>query len=350
MLTHTLADLGWSAHFMQQLDIEALETLQPMRVSAVHRDRLEAIGTAGPAALTLPGGQETGAYAIGDWLMVEPETLRVITLLDRATTLARRAAGTDARQQLLAANVDVMFITTSCNADFNPRRLERYLALAEQAGITPVLVMTKADGCAGTEAREDWRARGEALMPGLAVQLLDARDPAQVAPLTDWWRKGQTAVLLGSSGVGKSTLANTLCGGAQGTGGIREDDAKGRHTTTRRDFLRASHGGWLIDTPGLRALRLQAAEEGIDAVFSDVAELAEQCRFSDCRHEGEPGCAVQAAIAEGRLEADRLRRWQKLRAEDRRNSETIAEARHRDRQFGKIVREAMRERDRRGKS
>lgn len=349
MLIHTLTDLGWSASFLQQLDIEELETLTPMRVSAVHRDRLDAISAEGPASLRLAGAEETGDYAVGDWLLVDPDSQRVMRRLERASELARRAAGTDARRQLLAANVDVMFITSSCNADFNARRLERYLALAEQAGITPVLVLTKADTCESLDAREAWQARGEALMPGLAVLLLDARAPEQVSALTDWWRKGQTAVLLGSSGVGKSTLANTLCGDGQATGGIREDDAKGRHTTTHRSFLRARHGGWLIDTPGLRALRLQDAGEGIDAVFADVADLAEQCRFTDCQHGSEPGCAVQAAIADGMLEPDRLRRWQKLRAEDSRNSETIAQARHRDRQFGKIVREAMREKDRRGK-
>lgn len=329
-MSYTLTDLGWSDFFQRQRDPSC--PLFPARISAVHRDRLAALSPAGDSLL-IPGGP-TGGFAVGDWVLTDSQA-RVHRRLERQTALSRRAAGTHAAEQLIAANTDVLFITSSCNADFNPARLERYLALAHQAGCYPVVVLTKADTCDDPAA---FRKAAEKLEPFLTVLTLDARDPAELRQMLDWVRPGQTAALAGSSGVGKTTLANGLTGRAETTQGIREEDAKGRHTTTARHLHRMVNGGWLIDTPGMRALRLTDAADGIAEVFADLEDLARTCRFSDCSHAGEPGCAIDAAVQSGTLEPERLHRWQKLQREDRHNSETLAESRARDKAFGKMIR------------
>ncbi|WP_158966738.1 ribosome small subunit-dependent GTPase A [Chachezhania sediminis] len=338
--SYTLPDLGWSAQFQSQLSLADFETLRPARIAAVHRSRLEGLSADGPVDLTLPPDLPAGDTAVGDWVLYAPDTGRMSRVLDRTSLLKRRAAGTGAVDQLIAANVDTLLIVTSANADFNPARLERYLALAHAAGAQPLIVVTKSDLCADPDLVQDALRKVARTVPHVA---LDARDPAAAGALADWCGKGQTLACVGSSGVGKSTLVGTLTGQALATQGIREDDAKGRHTTTSRALYRLPAGGWLIDTPGMRALRLTGVEDGIDQVFDDIADLAAQCRFGDCTHETEPGCAVQAAIADGNLSPDRLARWQKLRREDRHNSETIAQARARGRAFGKMVRQVTRE-------
>ncbi len=346
----TLAELGWAPDFLRQMTLEELSQLKPCRIAAVHRNRLTALAPEGPLLLVPPPGLSTGAIAVGDWALYAggpPEAApnpehRLIRLLERRSTLARRAAGTGAERQLIAANVDTLFIVTSCNADFNPARLERYLALARGAGVTPVIVLSKADLSADPAA---WQSRAEAIDRRVAVCLLDARQPA--GALADWCRSGQTVALAGSSGVGKTTLANALTGTAAATAPIRDDDAKGRHTTTGRHLQPLPGGGWLIDTPGMRALRLSEASAGIAAVFDDIDTLARQCRFADCTHQSEPGCALLAALDAGQIAPERVARWQKLRREDRINSETLAEAHARDRAFGRMVRAVLRDKTRR---
>lgn len=261
---------------------------------------------------------------------------RACRILDRQTLLSRRAAGTDARRQLIAANVDTLLITTSCTDDFNPARLERYLALAHQAGSFAVVVISRADLVEDPAA---YRRAAERLAAALPVVTLDARDAAAVQrEILPWCGHGRTAALVGMSGTGKTTLANALTGAEAMTGEIREDDARGRHTTTARALRRMVDGGWLIDTPGMRALRLTDTSEGIDAVFADIAALAEDCRFRDCAHEEEPGCAVQAAIAAGDLGEGRLARWRKLQLENARNSWSLAQSRAAERAFARQVR------------
>lgn len=342
--TFPLADLGWAPDFLRQLTLDELATLTPCRISAVHRNRIEALCPTGPLSLLPPPGLSTAEIAVGDWGLCDcglSDGPRLLRLLDRRSTLARRAAGTGADRQLIAANVDTLFIVTSCNADFNPARIERYLALARAAAVAPVLVLTKADIPADPAA---WQDRAAAIDRRVPVVPLDARAPGD--SLSDWCRPGQTVALLGSSGVGKTTLANALTGAVQATAAIREDDAKGRHTTTGRHLHRLAQGGWLIDTPGMRELRLSDAGAGIAATFDDLDALAGACRFADCNHQTEPGCAVQAAIAAGMVDPARLARWQKLRREDRINSETLAEAHARDRAFGKRTRAALRDKSR----
>lgn len=331
MTNFTYADLGWTAHFARHASVDEIT---PLRISEVHRSSVTAISPAGTTSLRVPEG--TGTLAVGDW--VAAENGAVTRVFDRQSLLKRRAAGTDAREQLIAANVTTLGIVTSCNADFNERRIERYLVLASDAGCLPLVILTKADTC---DDPGDYVRRVERLSPLLTAIAIDATDPLEVRRLHPWCRSGDTLALVGSSGVGKTTIRNALTGESEETQAIREDDAKGRHTTTVRALVQTGAGGWLIDTPGMRALRLADVSDGIGAVFSDIEEFAANCRFSDCAHDTEPGCAVRKAIEDGELDPDRLRRWRKLQAEDRRNSETIAEARARDRGFGKMVKGAM---------
>jgi ribosome biogenesis GTPase len=332
-MAHSLQALGWSAGFSAQLTPEESEALTPARITAVHRNGFTALSETGTQKLFARENADTDTVTVGDWVLAEPDGM-IARRLARHSTLARRAAGEDARKQLIAANVDVLFIVTSCNDDFNPARLERYLVLASTAGCRAVIVLTKPDMCGSPGT---YIAKARTLAPDLPVIAINAHDPDQAAQLQKWWGKGETAALLGSSGVGKSTLTATLTGIDVATGDIREDDAKGRHTTTARNLYPSLHGGWLLDTPGMRALRLNDAATGIDSVFADLATLAAQCKFRDCAHLSEPGCAIRAGIKQGNVDPDRLRRWQKLTTEDIRNNETIATTLARGTASGKPV-------------
>jgi ribosome biogenesis GTPase / thiamine phosphate phosphatase len=312
--------LGWSAFFADQLVDGEDDGLVPMRIATVHRSRLTANFGADTVRLTLPTHANTTDYAVGDWVLADPQSHLLHRRLTRKTVLERRLEGGKI-PQLIAANVDTLFIVTSCNADFNPARLERYLALANEAGTDPVIVLTKADKIADAE---DYLAQARALQRGLVAVSLNAKSPDAVQTLAPWCKSGQTVALIGSSGVGKSTLLNTLVGpdqnAPQATGGVREADAKGRHTTTARSLHAIQGGGWVIDTPGMRSLHVSDVAFGIDSLFAEITELAPQCRFRDCTHAHEPGCAVQTAIKAGKLDADRLDRWRKLLNENRTNT------------------------------
>ena len=337
----TLQSLGWRPFFQSQLRDDS--DFVPARVLGVHRGRINVAHSSGCVDIALSGKGAALDVTVGDWVLIDLEGPRLCSRLDRFGLFQRRAAGTAGEIQLIAANVDTLFIVTSANRDFNVARLERYLAVAKDAGAYPVIVITKADLI---DSSDDFVARAARLAPGLLVEALDARSREQVDVLRPWCAAGQSVALLGSSGVGKSTLINTLTGTRLDTQAVREDDQRGRHTTTSRSMHRLSHGGWLIDTPGMRELKLVNVGEALDEVFSDVATLASQCRFNDCSHESEPGCAVQAAIAAGSLDPDRLRRFRKLESEDRRNTETLAERRTRDRNFGKMVKTVLDEKAR----
>jgi len=329
----TLPDMGWAAFFQSQLSISETETLTPRRVREVHRNALETLSATGPERLPMTAALADHGVAVGDWLITDDTGAEPTRILARKSILKRRASGDEPSAQLIAANVDTLFIVSSCNADFNIARLERYLALAHQGDIEPVLILTKADLC---DNPRDFLQRAQADLPGVSVETVDATDPDVAAQLAPWCSRGQSVALLGSSGVGKTTLINALTGADAVTQPVREDDAKGRHTTTRRSMFRTASGGWVIDTPGMRSLRLADVAQGVAAVFADVAGLATQCKFNDCAHETEPGCAIQAAITAGDLDAARLARWQKLAREDARHSETLAESRARTRTVGRI--------------
>ena len=337
--TPSLADFGWNDFFSSQLDPTDSSAAVPARVVAVHRDRLHVIGpevdTVIPPFRETDGDDESLA-TVGDWLLLDAGLTRALRLLRRHSLFKRRAAGTGRKLQLIAANVNTLFIVSSCNQDFNPARLERYLALAREAQVLPVIVLTKADLAANPE---EFASAASKLLTGLVVETLDARDPDMTARLMSWCARGDTVALVGSSGVGKSTLINTLTSTqVAATQGIREPDAKGRHTTTGRALHRLPAGGWLVDTPGMREIQLTDVAAGLDDVFAEVLAIAASCRFRDCQHQAEPGCAVNAAIVAGALDAGRVKRWRKLLAEELRNNESIAERHARNRGFGKLAR------------
>ncbi|WP_447753737.1 ribosome small subunit-dependent GTPase A [Sphingopyxis fribergensis] len=313
----TLEVLGWKAHFREQVTAEEVGQCDPVRVMAVHRGKIDVAGAGfrGFISPYISGAAPSDDHpTVGDWLLIDRDKLAPVRVLRRMNLFKRRAPGDPRKEQMIAANVDTLFIVASCNQDFSVARLERYLVLAREVGVDPVVILTKADL---TDDPENFIAAARAIEPGLRVESVNGRDPASVARLAAWCGKGETVALLGSSGVGKSTLVNTLRGSDSiATQAIRAGDGTGRHTTTVREMHRLDGGGWLLDTPGMRELQLSDAATGISEVFDDFIVVAENCRFSDCAHGVEPGCAVRAAIAEGKLTSARFDRWRKLAAED----------------------------------
>jgi ribosome biogenesis GTPase / thiamine phosphate phosphatase len=351
LMSFSLPDLGWNAYFSQQVSLDDLDSHDPARIAVVHRSGAAAWCERGLIELTIPRGmQREGVGAVltvGDWVLAARDAPRIVRRLERLSAIVRIAAGRDGRPQAIAANVDTLFVVTSCNADFNTSRLERYMALAYDAGTTPVVVLTKADLCENS-MRYIERARRSA--PNAEIVALNATEPSSAALLERWLEHGRTVAFVGSSGVGKSTLVNTLAGAArQSTAAIREHDARGRHTTTARELIPIPGGAWLIDTPGMRELRIGAVESGVSETFSDVAALARSCRFRDCRHDGDAGCALAAAAADGGLDPRRLASFLKLEREAARASRTLHERREADRHLGKLYKSVLKgKRDERG--
>ena len=331
-----LAQLGWNNVFQQQAVNFLTDTVIPVRVLDVHRSGWHVIGEATDTLIPPVIENASEPATVGDWLLLDTSTGKAILLLDRLSVFKRRAPGTDRREQLIAANVDTLFVVSSCNEDFNEARLERYLAIGRDAEVMTLIVLTKSDLCPNPE---DYVRRAAKLAVGVHAEALNALDMETAGKLEPWLGLGQTVALLGSSGVGKSTLSNTLLGSSNiETRQIRKDDAKGRHTTTARNLHQLPGGAWLLDTPGMRELQLTDVRSGIDDVFAEITALAGDCRFDDCCHQGEPGCAVQQAVGGGELDAARLQRWQKLVREDAHNRESIAERRARGKALGRLYR------------
>jgi ribosome biogenesis GTPase len=259
--------------------------------------------------------------AVGDWVLVEipdrSERGIIHLIAPRKTLLHRKQVGPGTDLQILSTNVDYVFITTSMNEDLNHRRIERYLAVAWDAGAIPVVLLTKADIC--TEKRiADVVGDVQREFPGVAVHAISKSDFETATFLSDYLKAGKTSVFVGSSGVGKSTLINFLIGQEQiKTQDIREDDGKGRHTTTSRHLYVSRYGGLVIDTPGMRELHLSDHSEGVSSQFADIEDLTQLCRFSDCQHQSEPGCAIKAALLNGQLAEERWKSYRKLAAEVR---------------------------------
>ena len=313
-------DLGWSESFAAQITEEDAGAT-PLRVCAVQRKTARGLDQNGEHPLVFPPEISAAHLAVGDWVLADPETHRILRILDRRTILSRRAAGVEIRPQLLAANIDTLFITTACNTDFNPARIERYVILALDAGVTPVLILTKTDLA---EDPESYIKIARGVSDKIAeVIAINAKDDSERSKLLPYCGPGQTVAFAGSSGVGKSTLINALTDADQATASVRRGETKGRHTTTSRSLHRMQGGGMVVDMPGMRELGLHDVSGGIEALFEDITDLAAQCKFRDCAHESEPGCALQAAIKAGTLDADRVDRWHKLRSEEELNTASM---------------------------
>ncbi len=292
----------------------------PARVTAVHKERYEIVCEHGITYARL----KTKEYYVdsqvfpttGDFVMinyVDNGDSQIIATLPRRTFFSRREPGPIPKDQAVAANFDYVFIMQSLNMDFNPKRLERYLTLAWQSGAVPVILLTKADL---VEDYWGYLTRVERVAAGVNTYVVSALTGYGLVRLNAYLQPGKTVVFLGSSGVGKSSLVNALAGEEIMTvNGIREDDSKGRHTTTHRQLIRLQSGVMIIDTPGMRELGMWDVTEGLGDAFADVEVFLGKCRFSDCRHETEPGCAFKAAIAAGELDIQRWESYRKLKAE-----------------------------------
>ena len=334
----TLEELGWRTFFSNQItEAECNETV-PARVIAVHRDAL----------VVHDGEQERRVHlgrrwtktasqdrpTTGDWLLLDPPREWIIRLLDRETVIKRVSAGVHAGQQTqeqaIAANIDSLFIVTSSNNEFNESRLERYLTVAQNADIEPYIIITKCDLADDAESIRQ-RVKGVTDVPATLVNALDS---GTLTDVKKWLGAGQTIAVVGSSGVGKSTLLNTLLGTlVQDTGEIREADERGRHTTTQRSIHLLGNGALMLDTPGIRELTFAFGQDTLSDMFKDIEDLIIRCQFSNCAHVSEPGCAIRNAIETGDLDLRRFENYQKMFDEESRNSQTIDEQRLDKRRF-----------------
>lgn len=314
--------LGWNDYFAGCFRPYAEAGLLPGRVASVYRHLYRVYTEQGELLAEVSGRmrRECGPRdfpVVGDWVAVSPrwgeKRATICAVLPRKSRFSRRAAGTGNVEQVMAANIDILFIVSGLDHDHNPRRIERYLTLAGESGASPVIVLNKSDLCCDLE-----RKVGEvrAVAGAVPVHVISCAAGQGLEQLAPYLGEGVTIVLLGSSGVGKSTLINKILGKeAQRVREVREGDSRGRHTTTSRELKVLPSGGMIIDNPGMRELRLGTAEEGLGSAFADIDSLAAGCRFRDCRHQDEPGCAVRMALEEGSLDRRRFESYLKLQRE-----------------------------------
>lgn len=314
---------GWNGYFEAIWRAMEREKAVPARVIAQSRGRWRVSGDFGECSAEAAGrlrlAAEGGADwpAVGDWVAAELQdqggAAMIREVLPRRSQFVRKLAGKKIAEQVIAANVDTALLVSALDGDFNPRRVERYLVQCWDSGAKPVIVLNKADACEDVQERLQEMA---SVSMGVPLCVLSARTGLGFDELGKHLARGETIVLLGSSGVGKSTMVNRMMGHAmQEVRQVRQSDSRGRHTTTVRQIFALPGGALLMDTPGLRELQLWDAEEGILHAFADIDALAAQCRFTNCNHEVEPGCAVLAAILRGTVELERLENWRKLRRE-----------------------------------
>jgi ribosome biogenesis GTPase len=319
----TLSSLGWNASYESEFAPLRARGWIPARVAVEHRHTLLLLTEGGEITGTTPGRMrhEAEGHAdlprIGDWAAVEmlpgePKAI-IRRILTRRTKFSRKAAGEWDVEQVVAANIDIVFIVQGLDGDFNPRRMERYLVMAYESGAAPVIVLNKADLSTSPDEKA---ALVMALAPGTPVHLTSARDGTGLDEVRAHLAEGVTAAFIGSSGAGKSTMINALAGQTLfKTAEVRASDSRGRHTTSRRELVVLPGGGIVIDTPGMRELQMWYAEEGLSDAFADIDKLADGCRFADCTHTREARCAVRAALESGELPDARYASYLKLRKE-----------------------------------
>lgn len=353
MSAPSLEALGWSAHFEEAFAPYAGDGFLPARVAVQHRGAYVVCTETGELSAE-PSGRlrhETalgGLPVTGDWVVVRPHEdgsgAIIHAVLPRRTTISRKAAFLPTEEQVLGANIDVVLLVAGLDRDFSLRRLERYLATVWNSGAQPVVVLSKADLCDDVEAA---LASVASVAIGVPVHVVSGLTGEGVDELRGYLSGNRTVALLGSSGVGKSTLINCLRGDdVQAVGDLRSD-GRGRHTTTTRELVALPGGGLLLDSPGMRELQLWDANEGLGTTFVDVESLAAECRFTDCSHDGEPGCAIQAALVDGSLERERYASYTKLQRELRalaikQDKRLQADERKARRRFGRAQRHPKR--------
>lgn len=347
-----IKDYGWNEYFEQEFKKIDKSAVIAGRVIADFGQLVRVITANGEVTVNRPVHKTDDGMqiAVGDWLVLEPsfsEELAVNSVLPRKTKFSRAAAGLEVKEQIVAANADTVFIIQSLNKDFNMRRLERYVIAAWESGAVPVVVMTKADCC--SDIAEKLAIVHETAV-GIEVYAISAYTGEGLDNIRKYFTNGKTVALLGSSGVGKSTLVNTLAEKELlKTQSIREDDSRGRHTTTHRELILLPQGGLILDTPGMRTLSLWDSDTGMDIMFGDIEELVSHCRFHDCKHQNEPGCSVREALESGELDKKRWESWLKLQKEiahmeARKEGKLRANEKQWGRQISKFQKELAKER------